>query len=80
MTKIFEDYPDVSCNECAEYWSDTCDGTPKGSTRLCNSFKATRSVILPAKLERLERRLDWLIRVSAVTAVGMVILILALTL
>lgn len=78
--RIFDDFKEVSCNDCEHYWDTSCDGVPEGSGRVCNSFKATRSVILPAKLERLERRLEWLIRVSAVTAVGMVILILVLTL
>ena len=78
--KRFEDWEDVDCNQCAEYWSDNCDGTPKGSKRVCNSFKATRSVIIPLQIKRLERRLEGLTAASAIMAAAIVILILVVTL
>lgn len=54
--KRFEDYPTVDCNDCQEYWNDTCDGVPQGSQRPCNSFKATRSIVIPARIKNLEKR------------------------
>ena len=61
--KIFDDFPKVDCNECAHYWDSSCDGvkTPEeGSQRLCTSFLATRSVVIPAQIEALQRALKWL--------------------
>ena len=51
--KRFEEWTKVDCNECANYWNDSCDGS-QGSEKPCNSFLASRSVILPAKIKRLE--------------------------
>lgn len=56
--KRFEDWPKVDCNDCQNYWNDTCDGVPQGSERSCNSYKATRSIVIPAKIKRLEERAD----------------------
>ena len=56
--KVFDDFYEVDCNECECWWTNTCDGVPKGANRSCNSFKATRSVVIPAKIERLESRLN----------------------
>ena len=62
--KRFDDWPKVDCNECARYWDNSCDGvncntnsdkSSTGYTRLCNSFLATRSVVIPAKIKDLER-------------------------
>jgi hypothetical protein len=78
--KIFDDFQEVSCNDCEHYWDTSCDGVPEGSKRLCNGFKATRSVILPAKIERLEKGLQRLTGACAVMAIGLVILALVVTL
>jgi hypothetical protein len=51
--QVFEEW-DVDCNDCKHYWDDTCDACSEGSRKLCNSFVATRRVVLPAKIERLE--------------------------
>lgn len=73
-TKIFEEYPKVDCNECARYWDNSCDGVKcktnsdkpsTGSQRLCNSFLPTRSILIPAKLNALERRVERL-RMTAI--------------
>lgn len=59
--KVFENWDTVDCNDCEKYWLNQCDGVKcdkthrNGATRLCNSFKATRSVIIPLKLKRLTR-------------------------
>ena len=73
MSKIFDEFPTVDCNNCNHYWDNSCDSPKtliKGSTTLCNSFKATRSVIIPLKLERLERALKWLL--ACVVILGVV--------
>ena len=62
-SKIFEDWEEIDCNDCSHYWDNSCDGvktTHKGSKMLCNSFIATRSVIIPLKIKRLERLNIWL--------------------
>lgn len=59
--KRFDDYTDVvDCNDCSHYWDSSCDGVSKGSTSGCNSFLAKRSVVIPERLNKLERRLLWL--------------------
>lgn len=59
--KRFDDYSEVvDCNECARYWDSSCDGVSKDSKRPCNSYLATRSVVIPARLNDLEKRVKWL--------------------
>ena len=57
MSKRFEDWKDVDCNECEHYWTNSCDGACKGSQKPCNSFLATRSVIIPEQITRLDKRI-----------------------
>lgn len=71
--KRFEDWDKVDCNECAKYWDSSCDGVSKGSQRPCNSFLATREIVIPAKLKKLERRVEWL-----EWAVGIMIALIAI--
>ena len=79
--KCFEDWEDVDCNQCERYWDNSCDGAPlKGSRRVCTAFSATRSVIIPLQIKRLERRLEGLTAASAIMAAAIVILILVVTL
>ena len=59
-SKRFEDWEEVDCNECARYWDSSCDGVTKGSKKPCNSFLATRSVVIPARLNALEKSNKWL--------------------
>ena len=57
---IFDNWNDVvNCNDCAKYWDDSCDGVSKGSKRLCNSFVATRTIVIPEKLKALDKRLKY---------------------
>ena len=58
--KVFEDFPEVDCNQCEPYWNNQCDGTTKGSDRLCNGFRPVRRVKIPEELESLRKRLEWL--------------------
>jgi hypothetical protein len=60
--KRFEDWEEVSCNECGRYWQDSCDGVKEGSRKPCNSFIATRKVVIPARLKALENSNKWLRR------------------
>ena len=62
--KRFEDWTQVDCNECARYWDSSCDGS-QGSQRPCNSFLATRSVVIPGQLKALEKRINHL-RISCI--------------
>ena len=50
--KIFQEWEEVDCNECAKYWDDSCDGRDK--PKICNSYVATRSIVIPAKIKKLE--------------------------
>lgn len=55
---IFEEWVEVECEQCERWWLNQCDGckdTLKGSKTPCNSFLATRSVVIPQKIKRLER-------------------------
>ena len=64
--KRFDDYTcTVDCNECAHYWDSSCDGASKGSTAVCNSFLATRKVVIPEKINQLEERVKTLSRIVA---------------
>lgn len=64
-SKRFEDYPmPVDCNECESYWTNACDGVPQGSERRCNSFSATRKIVIPAQINALDKRCD---RLTATT-------------
>ena len=56
--KRFEDWVKVDCNECARYWDSSCDGAKE--ERHCTSYLATRSIVIPALLNTLEKRLNWL--------------------
>ena len=67
--KIFDDFPTVDCNECEScerWWLNQCDGVSVGSTKPCNSFLATRSILIPKQLKSLQRRIDWLSVIVAV--------------
>lgn len=57
--KRFEDWEEVDCNECSHYWDSSCDGASKGSKVGCNSFSATRKVVIPERLNTLEKRFKW---------------------
>ena len=59
-TKIFDDFPEVECNNCEPYWNNQCDGTPVGSERPCKAFKATRKVDIPDELDALRTHLTCL--------------------
>lgn len=57
MIKRFEDWTTVDCNECEHYWTNSCDGVCKGSQKPCNSFLATRSVIIPEQIKWIDKRI-----------------------
>ena len=59
--KRFNDWNDVvDCNECIRYYDSSCDGVPVGSKRTCMSFQATRNVIIPEQIKRLQRSIKFL--------------------
>lgn len=58
QTKRFEDWIEVDCNDCAHWWDNSCDGvepTLNQSRKLCNSFLATRSIVIPEQIKSLQR-------------------------
>ena len=64
-SKRFEDWEEVDCNDCSHYWDSSCDGASKGSRVGCNSFLATRKVVIPEKINALEKRVKTLTRIVA---------------
>ena len=60
--KKFDDWQDVNCNECSNWWNDSCTGAPAGVKKPCNSFLAQRSVIIPEEIKALKREIKWLSR------------------
>lgn len=71
--KIFDEFPKADCNECEHYWTTACDGTKKDETKVCNSFSATRHVVIPEQIKRLERKIDGLSISIILVAVSMII-------
>lgn len=55
--QIFDDFPKVNCNGCEHYYTNSCDGVPEGSEKLCKSFIATRDISIPEELESLKKRM-----------------------
>lgn len=55
---IFEEWVEVECEQCERWWLNQCDGCRdgvNGSKTPCNSFLATRSVIIPQQINDLKR-------------------------
>lgn len=61
----------IDCNDCEPYWTGQCDGVPIGKSRNCTAFKATRSIVIPERLNSLEKRVKWL---EWVVGIGFIIL------
>lgn len=71
--KRFSDWQEVDCNDCAHYWDSSCDAL-QGSRKPCNSFLATRSVIIPLQIKRLQKSVKWLTGALVIVTVAVVIL------
>lgn len=56
-TPIFDNY-EVECNECGNYWNDTCDGVLPNQKRNCTAFVATRVSDIPKQIKSLDRSVD----------------------
>ena len=70
---IFDEWEDVQeCNECTNYWNESCDGTPVGSERHCTAFKAVRSTDIPLRLKHAEKAIRGLISVN----IGLVVYVI----
>lgn len=78
--KIFEDWEQVDCNECERYWLNQCDGAKthgKGSKLTCTSFLATRKVVIPLQIKRLQNDVKWLkIGIVSIAIIDMVFTLL----
>lgn len=57
-SKRFDEWTEVDCNECEHWWTSSCDGAKKDTKVPCNSFKATRSVVIPLQIKELDKRLQ----------------------
>ena len=80
--KRFSEWVEVDCNECQRYWDNSCDGCKdalKGSKTPCNSFLATRSVIIPKEIERLKQAVSDLKSVQLIQFIilGAIVLMLS---
>ena len=76
-SKVFSEWDtQVDCNNCGHYWDDSCNGTPKDKARSCNSYIATRRVVIPEQIKELEMQIKNL-KIS-VNILWIVILILSL--
>lgn len=79
--KRFEDWKKVDCEDCQRWWLNECDGvnaSSKGSGRLCNSYLATRKVVLPHQIKKLQRAIKWLTGVCVIFGVLMIYILLNL--
>ena len=57
--KRFSDWEEVNCNDCSHYWDDSCSGVCKGDKRNCTSFSATRSIVIPEQIRKLQKDMKW---------------------
>lgn len=56
MSNKFDEWDDLKdCNTCDNYWNDTCDGVPEEQKRNCQSYVATRKVVIPKQIEELQK-------------------------
>lgn len=70
MSKVFDDYIPVDCNDCQHYWNDTCDGVQSADREVpCTSYIATRTSDIPKRIERLEKNVKELYTNSIVYGV-----------
>lgn len=76
-SKRFDDFIPVDCNECSHYWDSSCDGASKGARVGCNSYSATRNVVIPERLKALEKRVHWLTWCVGFLLVNVIALIFA---
>lgn len=79
-SKVFEDWEEVDCNECERYYLNQCDGAKthgKGSNLRCTSFLATRKVVIPIQIKRLQNDVKWLtIGIVGIAIIDMVFTLL----
>jgi hypothetical protein len=70
---VFSEWEDCDCNECEHYLDSSCDGVDKGKKKQCGQFSATRSVIIPEQIKRLQKVVKGL--VWAVTFISVSLLL-----
>lgn len=76
--KRFDDWIKIDCEQCERWWQNQCDGVCEGENRPCNSFLATRSVILPSQIKRLQSEIKHLKIGVCLLCVAIIILTLLL--
>lgn len=76
MASKFDDWSDVvDCNNCARYWDSSCDGVKPNERKNCNSYIATRSLVLPERMKRMEDRMDMFQRVLISFMIGVLLFV-----
>ena len=71
--KRFEGWERIDCNDCGHYWLNQCDGVKKEAEKPCNSFLATRKVVVPEQLNQLEKRVKRLSISMILTSVALIL-------
>lgn len=78
MSKVFDDYIPVDCNDCQHYWNDACDGVQSADREApCTSYIATRTSDIPKRIERLERDLKLMSTSHIIFGVAIVVLVIS---
>ena len=75
--KRFDNWEKVDCNECVNWWNDSCNGAPQGSEKLCTAFKAQRSVVIPAEIKELRESVKRLREIVYTESIILLLLIFA---
>lgn len=74
MSNKFDEWDDLKdCNNCDNYWNDTCDGVPENQKRNCQSYVATRKVTIPKQIEKLQHNVNLLFQFNV--AMGIIFII-----
>ena len=58
--KVFDDFPTVDCNDCEQYYLNTCDGVSEAQNRPCTAFKPVRGMNMPKEIKSLRTQIFWL--------------------
>lgn len=69
----FDNWTYVDCNDCQNYWNDTCDGVSKAKESTCTAFIATRRVDIPDQIKSLRSALKGLRTSVILLSIGLIL-------
>ena len=69
----FDEWTYVDCNECINYWDNSCDGTPLHTERKCESYVACRTSDIPDQLKHLGKQLKYTNRFILIMGAALII-------